>query len=147
MTRAATATFLRRALELEEVEGSRFSDVPPGHTHRGSIYAIAELGITSGCGDGSRYCPDDPTSRGAMAVFLARALELEADDVETGRFADVPETHPFRSEIHAIAERGITVGCREGFFCPEAPVTRGAMATFLARAFIWNGTSTPGSNQ
>ena len=147
VTRAATATFIRRALGLEEVDGNRFSDVPPGHTHSGSIYAIAELGITSGCGDGSRYCPDDPTSRGAMAVFLARALELEADDVETDRFADVPETHPFRSAIHAIAERGITVGCGEGFFCPEAPVTRGEMATFLARAFIWNGTSPAGSNQ
>ena len=144
VTRAAMATFLRRALELEEVEGNRFSDVPPGHSHSGSIYAIAELGITSGCGDGSRYCPNDPTTRGAMAVFLARALELEADDVQAERFADVPKTHPFRSAIHAIAEQGITVGCREGFFCPEAPVTRGAMATFLARAFIWSGTSPPG---
>ena len=147
VSRAAMATFLRRALGLEEVEGNRFSDVPTGHTHSGSIYAIAELGITSGCGDGSRYCPNDPTTRGAMAVFVARALELEASDVQDERFADVPATHPFRYSIHAIAEQGITIGCKEGLFCPEAPVTRGAMATFLARAFIWNGTSPTGSNQ
>ena len=148
VTRAEMATFLRRALKLEEVQGNRFSDVPSGHTHSGSIYAIAELGITSGCRDGTRYCPNDPTTRGAMAAFLARALDLEPGKGPQGEgFADVPETHPFRSEIYAIAEQGITVGCKEGRFCPEAPVTRAAMATFLARAFIWKGTSPPGSDQ
>lgn len=147
VTRAEMATFLRRALRLGEVEGNRFSDVPPGHTHSGSIYAIAEVGITSGCRDGSRYCPNDPTTRGAMAAFLARALDLEPGEIQDERFADVPETHQFRPEIYAIAEQGITIGCEEGLFCPDAPVARAALATFLARAFIWKATSPPGSNQ
>ena len=147
VTRAQMATFLRRALRLGEVEGNRFSDVRSGSAHSGSIYAIAEVGITSGCGDGNRYCPNDPTTRAAMAVFLARALDLEPGAPRDEWFEDVPETHPFRAEIHAIAEQGITVGCKQGYFCPEAPITRAAMATFLARAFIWNGTSPPGSNQ
>ena len=147
VTRAEMATFLRRALTVREVEGDRFSDVPAGHAHGGSIYAIAELGITSGCGDGSGYCPGDPTTRGAMAVFLARALDLELEENRGQWFEDVPATHPFGSAINAIAERGITVGCKEGLFCPEVPVTRAAMATFLARTFVWKGTSPPGSNQ
>ena len=144
VTRAQMATFLRRALKLEEVEGDRFSDVSPGHTHSGSIYAIAEIGITTGCRDGSRFCPNDPTTRGAMAAFLARALDLEPGKIGDVTFTDVPEAHWFAPEIYAIAEQGITIGCRDGFFCPEAPVTRAAMATFLARAFIWKGTSPPG---
>lgn len=147
VTRAEMATFLRRALELEEVEGDRFSDVSPGHTHSGSIYAIAEIGVTTGCRDGSRFCPNDPTTRGAMAAFLARALDLEPGEIPDDGFADVPATHRFGPEIYAIAEQGITIGCRDGFFCPEAPVTRAAMATFLARAFIWKGTSLPGTDQ
>ena len=147
VTRAEMATFLRRALKLGEVQGSRFSDVPPGHTHSGAIYAIAALGITSGCGDGTHYCPGAPTTRGAMAAFLARALDLDSGEPQDEEFADVPDTHPFRSEIYAIAEQGITIGCKEGLFCPEVPVSRAAMATFLARAFIWKATSPPGSDQ
>jgi hypothetical protein len=32
-------------------------------------------GITSGCGGGN-YCPDQPVTRGEMAVFLATAFHL-----------------------------------------------------------------------
>lgn len=31
-------------------------------------------GITAGCGTG--YCPDNPVTRGQMAVFLTKALGL-----------------------------------------------------------------------
>ena len=39
--------------------------------------------------------------------------------------------------VERLAELGITVGCKtEPFrFCPDQPVTRARMATFLARAF------------
>ena len=146
VTRGAMATFLLRVMRLEPVEGDSFSDVPTGHRHRGAIYAIAGLGITSGCGDGTRFCPDDPVTREVMAVFLARALELEPGEPVDGRvFTDVPDTHPQSNEIYAIAEEGITTGCGDGTrFCPDDPVTRGAMATFLARTFIWKAASPPG---
>ena len=146
VTRGAMATFLLRALGLEPADGDRFTDVSAGHRHRGAIYAIAELGLTRGCGGGTRFCPNDPVTRGTMAVFLARALELQPGRPDGWEFSDVPADHPLSGEIYAIAERGITVGCRDGTrFCPNDPVTRGSMATFLARAFIWEGTSPPGS--
>ncbi|HEY7862087.1 MAG TPA: S-layer homology domain-containing protein [Thermoanaerobaculia bacterium] len=37
------------------------------------------------------------------------------------------------SRIHIYAS-GITAGCAPGSFCPNAPITRGEMAVFLAAA-------------
>jgi hypothetical protein len=47
---------------------------------------------------------------------------------------DVPTTHPFFKYIEALKASGITGGCAAGSFCPDAPVTRGQMAVFLATA-------------
>ena len=52
-----------------------FSDVPVGNTQRQYIEAMAAAGISTGCG-GTKYCPDDPVTRGQLAVLLARALGL-----------------------------------------------------------------------
>jgi hypothetical protein len=46
-----------------------------------SLFAdwIEELkteGVTSGCGNGTIYCPSNPNTRGQMATFLAKALRL-----------------------------------------------------------------------
>lgn len=52
-----------------------FSDVPVGHPLHQFIEALASSGITAGCGGGN-FCPNDPVTRGQMAVFLAKALGL-----------------------------------------------------------------------
>jgi hypothetical protein len=49
-------------------------------------------------------------------------------------FGDVPISHPFFQFIEALAASGITGGCAPGKFCPNAPLTRGQMAVFLAKA-------------
>jgi S-layer family protein len=48
--------------------------------------------------------------------------------------SDVPTTHPFFRFVEALAAAGITGGCGTGSYCPDAPVTRGQMAVFLATA-------------
>lgn len=57
-------------------------------------------------------------------------------------FSDVPTTHPFFNEIAQLSKSGITLGCGNGQFCPDSPVTRGQMAAFLSRAlglqWDWN---------
>ncbi len=143
VTRGQMAAFLTRVMNLprfDAVDGLwEFQDVNPDHTHSESIYAIATRGLTDGCRSGTTYCPDEPVTRATMAQFLARALELDIANVETGHFFDVPDGHPREREIAAIAYREITQGCEDGNnFCPDDPVTRGQMATFLARAFIWD---------
>ena len=52
-----------------------FGDVPTSHPFFQFIEALAASGITAGCGNGN-YCPNDPLTRGQMAVFLSRALGL-----------------------------------------------------------------------
>jgi hypothetical protein len=49
-------------------------------------------------------------------------------------FADVSTGHPFFQFVEALAASGITAGCGGGNFCPDAPLTRGQMAVFLAKA-------------
>jgi hypothetical protein len=52
----------------------------------------------------------------------------------TATFADVPTDHPFFQFVEALAKSGITGGCGSGDYCPDAPLTRGQMAVFLAKA-------------
>jgi hypothetical protein len=52
----------------------------------------------------------------------------------TATFGDVPTSHPFFQFVEALAKSGITGGCGSGNYCPDAPLTRGQMAVFLAKA-------------
>ncbi len=57
----------------------RFTDVPPQtqYSHHDDINAIADAGITVGCGgDPTTYCPTADVTRGEMASFLARTAGL-----------------------------------------------------------------------
>ena len=53
-----------------------FGDVPTDHWAFQFVEALFTSGITGGCGGGN-FCPDDPLTRGQMAVFLSAALGLE----------------------------------------------------------------------
>ena len=52
-----------------------FTDVPVGHPLHRFVEALFAAGITGGCGGGN-FCPNDPLTRGQMAVFLSAALGL-----------------------------------------------------------------------
>lgn len=118
--------------------GGSFID-DDGNVHEGGIEAIAEAGITTGCNPPSnnRYCPEETVTRGEMAAFLARALHLPAADGDW--FVD-DDGIVFEGAIDRIAAAGVTVGCNppgNDRFCPDREMTRGEMATMLARAFSY----------
>lgn len=136
VTRGQMAAFLSRALQLEKAESS-FSDTTDS-VFTAEIGALAESGITRGCNppDNDRFCPDDPVTRGQMAAFLTRALQLPGDG---DAFVDAV-TSVFRSDIAALSGAGITRGCNppdNDRFCPNEVVTRAQMAAFLHRAEGW----------
>jgi hypothetical protein len=95
------------------------------------ILFLAREGITSGCG-GGRFCPNDAVTRGEMAAFLARALDLPS---ASGDHFDDDEGSTFEASINAVAEAGIASGCGPDRFCPTRAVTRAEMASFLVAAF------------
>jgi hypothetical protein len=97
---------------------------------------MAAVGITMGCNPptNNRFCPDSNVTRGQMAAFLVRALNLteRLDDPFTDDDDSV-----FEADIERLAAAGITKGCNppaNDRFCPDAKVTRAQMAAFLVRA-------------
>jgi hypothetical protein len=133
VTRGEMAAFLVRALDLPAAATDAFSDGADS-IFEDDINRLAAAGITRGCDPpvNDRYCPDDPVTRGQMAAFLARALDLPPTE-ETVSFAD-DDTTPFEQNIEQIYAAGITVGCGAERFCPNDATTRAEMASFLARA-------------
>ena len=107
-------------------------------TFNADIQWVYDQGITKGC-SAERYCPDDTVTRAQMASFLVRALDLPP--TATDYFTD-DEGLPAEGDINRVAAAGITSGCATGKYCPTDTVTRGAMASFLARAFALPATAT-----
>lgn len=71
------------------------------------------------------------TSFAGCYVFYTRQISPAPG---AASFSDVPVGHPFFQVIEALKASGVTAGCTATTFCPDAPVTRAAMAAFLARA-------------
>ena len=136
MDRKTMAVWTVRALDGQEpapASGDGFTDVDAGSFHAPFIERMAELGVTSGCGDGSAFCPDDTVNRAQMAAFLTRGFNL--DPGPDPGFSDVAPNAWYYNQAAALAASGITAGCGDGTtFCPNQPTTRAQMATFLARA-------------
>lgn len=120
--------------------GGSFTD-DDGSIHEGYIEAIAAAGITKGCNppQNTRYCPADTVTRGQMAAFLVRALDLSSGGGKDW-FKDDNGT-VFEDDINRLAAAGITAGCGGTNYCPHRAVTRAEMAAFLVRAYDYPASS------
>ncbi|MCP4305028.1 MAG: hypothetical protein GY788_09175 [bacterium] len=138
VTRGQMAAFLVRALGLTATGSIGFSD-DDNSVFEDDIEKLAASAITTGCNAaGTRFCPDQSVTRGQMAAFLVRALDLK--DVGSVDFVDDDQSI-FEDDIEKLATAGITTGCNAAGteFCPNDPVTRGQMAAFLRRALDKTG--------
>jgi len=131
------AVWLVRAIDGEEppaVDGTAFADVDEDEWWTPYVERLAALRITEGCATRPlRFCPGASVTRAQMASFLVRAFGL--DPAPSAGFGDTAgSVHGVA--IDALAQAGITVGCKTSplSYCPDQPVTRAQMATFLARA-------------
>ena len=116
-----------------------FSDLADAGVHEGPVRALASEGVLDGTGcGGGRLCPGEAILRWEMAVWLVRVVD-GADPLPVGssRFEDVDGGVWWAAHAERLADLKITVGCsREpARYCPEDPVSRGQMASFLVRAF------------
>lgn len=135
VTRAQMATFMARALHLTDGRQAVFADVGTGSTHAATIDAMRRERVTEGCSSsGNHYCPTDPVTREQMASFIRRAERYPAGSAS--RFFDVRPGSTHAGAIGAMYREGVTQGCGTvgDRFCPDEPVTRGQMASFLHRA-------------
>ena len=144
VTRAQMAVFLLKgehgsAQAPPDCSSTVFTDEPcPGGPFVDWVNQIASEGITAGCGDG-KYCPDDPVTRGQMAVLLLKGEHggsYAPSACVATVFIDVlcPGAQ-FVDWINQLASEGVTGGCGDGKYCPDDPVNRGQMAVFLVKTF------------
>jgi hypothetical protein len=129
VSRQEMATFLARGLGLPPSGTNHFDD-DNGSPHEGHINALADAGITTGCGP-RRFCPTQGVSREEMASFLTRALGLPPT---SANHFDDDDASVHQAAINSLASAGITTGCGPRLFCPASGVSREQMATFLRRA-------------
>ena len=129
VTRGQMAAFFNRALKLPADARDRFDD-DTGSVFEDDINRLAAAAITEGCRT-RQFCPGKPVTRGQMAAFLTRALNLPvaghdyyADDTGT--------TH--EDSINRLAAAGIAQPCDPGRYCPHTVLTRQEMAGLLYRA-------------
>lgn len=78
-----------------------FGDVPDAQPFHSQISAIANAGITTGCGGGN-YCPNDFVRRDAMAAFMHRGYTRVAED---SFFVTADQT----SDVAAAAVGSLTI--------------------------------------
>lgn len=144
VTREQMASFLVRAMELPSPTSDHFDD-DDGSIHEADINSLADAGVTLGCNppENTNYCPDDQVAREEIASFLVRAVELPPTDEDY--FTD-DEGSVHEADINALAQAEVTLGCNppdNTLYCPDDPVTRGEMASFLVRAFDLGGDQPP----
>jgi hypothetical protein len=70
----------------------------------------------------------------AVAAVALAALVAVGAAQASHQFTDVPNGHPFHTEIGIFRDTNITSGCTATTFCPEDFVRRQAMAAFIDRA-------------
>jgi Stage II sporulation protein len=117
-----------------------FNDID-GDIFENAIKWLALEGITEGCNPptNTNYCPDQRVTRGEMAVFISRVLNLPAPLAD--HFTD--DTGAFyEGAANRIFEAGITVGCGDHRYCGEKQLPRDQMAALLARTLKLSNTST-----
>jgi hypothetical protein len=115
--------------------GDSFPDVPRASPFYRFVETLLHHGVTGGCGAGL-FCPQSPTTREQMAVFVLVAREgpeYAPPACATPVFPDVPAASPFCRWVEELARRGVVSGCGGGNYCPGDAVTREQMAVFVLR--------------
>jgi len=136
VTRAQMAAFLLRAIgqpDPRPADGAPFSDVPGGAWYTEYVLALAEMGVDTG--ENGEWRPDDDLTRLEMARWLTRLFDhITPAASPQGLFRDVDrDDWPV---VEGLYQLGVTEGCstRPLRFCPDQPVTRAEMASFIIRS-------------
>ena len=146
LLRWEAALWLTRAFDLGPGDGVPYVDVPADGPIGEAVAALHSEGVTVGCAsDPVRYCPDRATTRAEMAVFLAKALQLEPAD--SAGFLDVSPDAYYAGSVDAIYGASITVGCDldQPRYCPERPTSHREAAVMLHR-WLQRSSTTPDTN-
>ena len=145
VTRAQMAAFLYRAVARADGEdppaagGAELSDVPADAWYR----AYAQWAVSTGvfAAPGGEFTPNAAVTRADMAIMLVAAFDhlnpSARDPAVQGIFADMGgQDRDIQLAAESLHRAGVTRGCVSAplRYCPDRPVTRAQMATFIVRA-------------
>ncbi len=123
----------------DDATNSVFADFPTDATGYDEALRLYNHQITDGCNASPlKFCPNCELTRSQMAVFLARAANLDTSDPpSTPSFDDVsPDSYAY-PYIEAIYDAGVTSGCEANKFCPDQTITRAQGAAMVHFAQGW----------
>lgn len=140
VTRGEMATFVARLIartggELPVVALDAFDD-DDGSPHEHNIDGLHAAGLVEGVG-GRRFAPEERVSRGQLATMLVRAYAYRTGETlprGPDYFGD-DSGDPHQGNINAATLAGFTSGVADGRYEPWLSVSRGQMATFVARVY------------
>lgn len=132
-----------------------FTDVPQSYWAHQYITYVYCQGVVSGIG-GNLFAPNATATRAQFSRMVVKARGLTIVTPGTPDFTDVPTNNFAYSYIETAKIAGIVSGYTQAqcqaanaqfpCFLPNAPVSRGAMAKFIVKAWGWPET-TPTSGQ
>ena len=130
ISRQHVMALFTRAFKFKAIRPATvFSDVTPNHLYYNEIMTMQQAGIIDGTN--GTFAPADYLTRAQLAKVLVGTLRLTPEG--SSSFHDVSSSHWSAGYIAALERKGIALG-DNGYFRPEAPVTRAQLAAFLYRA-------------
>src|SRR3546814_622077 len=122
------------ACDPDDVPGANFDDVG-ANIHREAIDCLGWWGIILGRTDAT-FEPGSRVRRDQVAAIVARLIGSASDlpEPDTDAFSD-DDGNVHEESINQLAAAGVMLGKTGTTFDPSAPVTRGQVASILARAY------------
>ena len=106
-----------------------FTDIADTHWAYSYISRVYNAGLMVGESD-TIFAPNQTLSRAMLASILYR-MANEPDVTDSSPFSDVSAGQWYTNAVIWAEKNGIVVGCGDGTFQPNAPVTRAQVAVML----------------
>jgi streptogramin lyase len=104
-----------------------------GNWAAGDIEQLVSQGYLSGYPDGT-FKPDSEITRAEFCAIMDKVLNLTTVTQETPQFNDVQTGDWYYQPVEEAVYAGIAKGYNEGYFKPNAPISRQEMACVLVQA-------------
>lgn len=116
-----------------EQNPKQFTDIS-GHWAESSILSLANKNMLVGY-EGTKYFPNRNVTRGEVAAFVSKFLNLTAPPDSYSYFKDLDENYVYIEDISKVYETGLIKGYQDGTYRADKPITREELATILLRVY------------